>query len=152
MENESVIAIESCRGNRGPPPWSLMSMQEAATKSLTAAKSVDRLKRLHWSLKRLYQIFIAHIPLIPIYELKMAFIATRSLAAGYVVRSRLVLMLAEGASRSTIKRHLRATAPTISRWKQRLLPSGIECAAPTAFGVQVALRVHYNTTPSLSFC
>ena len=50
-------------------------MQEAATKSLTVAKSVDRLKRLHWSLKRLYQIFIAHIPSIPIYELKMAFIA-----------------------------------------------------------------------------
>ena len=51
---------------------------------------------------------------------------SRSLPAGYVFRARLVLMLAEGASYSTIKRHLRTTAPTISRWKQRFLVSGID--------------------------
>ena len=35
-------------------------------------------------------------------------------------------MLAEGASFSTIQRRLRTTAPTIIRWKQRFLASGID--------------------------
>jgi len=35
-------------------------------------------------------------------------------------------MLAEGASFNTIKQRLRTTAPTISRWKQRFLASGID--------------------------
>src|SRR5271156_3998067 len=35
-------------------------------------------------------------------------------------------MLAEGASFSTIKQRLGTTAPTISRWKQRFLVSGID--------------------------
>src|ERR1700757_4686593 len=51
---------------------------------------------------------------------------SRSLPAGYVVRARLILMLAEGAPYSTIKRQLRTTAPTISRWKVRFLRSGID--------------------------
>src|SRR5215469_10632466 len=42
---------------------------------------------------------------------------SRSLPAGYVFRARLILMLAEGAPHSAIKRQLRTTAPTISRWK-----------------------------------
>jgi hypothetical protein len=42
---------------------------------------------------------------------------SRSLPSGYVFRARLILMLAEGASFNTIKRQLRTTAPTISRWK-----------------------------------
>jgi len=50
----------------------------------------------------------------------------RSLPAGYVFRARLILMLAEGAPYRTIKRQLRTTAPTISRWKVRLLASGID--------------------------
>ena len=50
----------------------------------------------------------------------------RSLPAGYVFRARLILMLAEGASFSTIQRRLRTTAPTIIRWKQRFLASGID--------------------------
>ena len=48
-------------------------MREAATTGLTVTESVDRLKRLHWSLKRLHSIWIARIPSMPIYELKMAF-------------------------------------------------------------------------------
>jgi uncharacterized protein YerC len=44
---------------------------------------------------------------------------SRSLPAGYVFRARLILMLAEGASFSTIKQRLGTTAPTISRWQQR---------------------------------
>ena len=51
---------------------------------------------------------------------------SRSLPAGYVFRARLILMLAEDASFSTIKQRLRTTAPTISRWKQRFLASGMD--------------------------
>jgi transposase len=51
---------------------------------------------------------------------------SRSLPAGYVFRARLILMLAEGASFNTIKRQLRTTAPTISRWKARFLYAGMD--------------------------
>ncbi len=51
---------------------------------------------------------------------------SRSLPAGYVFRARLILMLARGASFNTIKQRLRTTAPTISRWKQRFLASGMD--------------------------
>jgi transposase len=51
---------------------------------------------------------------------------SRSLPAGYVFRARLILMLAEGLSYSTIKQRMGTTAPTISRWKQRFLASGID--------------------------
>src|SRR5579863_6819624 len=51
---------------------------------------------------------------------------SRSLPAGYVFRARLILMLAEGASFSAIKRQLHTTAPTISRWKARFLDSGVD--------------------------
>ena len=62
-----------------------------------------------------------------IQQLELSRIAqSRSLPAGYVFRARLVLMLAEGASYNVIKRHLRTTAPTISRWKQRFLASGVD--------------------------
>ena len=51
---------------------------------------------------------------------------SRSLPAGYVFRAKLILMLAEGASFNTIKQRLQTTAPTISRWKQRFLSSGLD--------------------------
>lgn len=51
---------------------------------------------------------------------------SRSLPAGYVFRARLILMLAEGLSYNTIKQRMGTTAPTISRWKQRFLASGID--------------------------
>jgi transposase len=50
---------------------------------------------------------------------------SRSLPAGYVFRAKLILMLAEGASFSTIKQRLDTTAPTIIRWKERFLAEGI---------------------------
>ena len=60
-------------------------------------------------------------------QLELSRIAqSRSLPAGYVFRSRLILMLAEGASFSTIKQRLGTTAPTISRWKQRFLAAGMD--------------------------
>jgi transposase len=51
---------------------------------------------------------------------------SRSLPAGYVFRAKLILMLAEGASFSAIKRQLQTTAPTIVRWKQRFRQHGLE--------------------------
>src|ERR1700693_6231166 len=51
---------------------------------------------------------------------------SRTLPAGYVFRAKLILMLAEGASFNTIKRRLQTSAPTIIRWKQRFLASGLD--------------------------
>jgi transposase len=51
---------------------------------------------------------------------------SRSLPAGYVFRARLILMLAEGASFSTIKQRLGTTAPTIIRWKNRFVAAGLD--------------------------
>src|SRR5204862_7763078 len=51
---------------------------------------------------------------------------SRSLPAGYVFRAKLVLMLAEGTPFNTIKRRLQTSAPTIIRWKQRFLQSGLD--------------------------
>ena len=48
-------------------------MLEVMKKGLSVKESVDRLKRLHWSLKRLHAIFVARIAATPVYELKMAF-------------------------------------------------------------------------------
>jgi transposase len=51
---------------------------------------------------------------------------SRTLPAGYVFRAKLILMLAEGVSFNTIKRRLQTSAPTIMRWKQRFLESGLD--------------------------
>ena len=51
---------------------------------------------------------------------------SRTLPAGYVFRAKLILMLAEGASFNTIKRRLQTSAPTIVRWKQRFLETGLD--------------------------
>jgi transposase len=51
---------------------------------------------------------------------------SRSLPAGYVFRAKLILLLAKGASFNTIKRRLQTSAPTIIRWKQRFLQSGLD--------------------------
>src|ERR1700687_2101360 len=60
-------------------------------------------------------------------QLELSRIAqSRSLPAGYVFRARLILLLAEGASFSAIKQRLGTTAPTIIRWKQRFLASGLD--------------------------
>jgi hypothetical protein len=52
--------------------------------------------------------------------------AHKRLPAGYVFRAKLILMLAEGASFNAIKQRLQTTAPTIVRWKQRFLASGLD--------------------------
>jgi transposase len=60
-------------------------------------------------------------------QLQLSSIAqSRSLPAGYVFCAKLILMLAEGVSFSAIKQRLQTTAPTIIRWKQRFLTSGLD--------------------------
>ncbi len=56
-----------------PPLAGLCSMAEAACCDWSVERSVDRLKRLHFVLKRLHEIFTARITAEPIYELKTAF-------------------------------------------------------------------------------
>lgn len=74
LQNPSRASIDSYAGFCGLPPLvGLQSMSEATTVGLTVAESVARLKRLHWSLKRLHGILVSRITSMPIYELKMAF-------------------------------------------------------------------------------
>jgi hypothetical protein len=59
---------------RGLPPLAgLSSMQRAAQCDWSLDESVERLKRLHYVLKRLYETLTARITSEPIYELKTAF-------------------------------------------------------------------------------
>ncbi|HET6407761.1 MAG TPA: hypothetical protein VFG14_07760 [Chthoniobacteraceae bacterium] len=51
----------------------LCSMAEAQCRGLSVEECVRRLKRFHYALKRLHEIFVARITAEPIYELKMAF-------------------------------------------------------------------------------
>jgi transposase len=50
---------------------------------------------------------------------------SRILAAGDVIRARMILMLADGRSYAEIRERLQTTAPTISRWKKRFLEERI---------------------------
>lgn len=69
-----VESLTEYRGYQGLPPLvGLLTMEEAATKSLTVAQAVDRMKRLNWSLRRLHGIFTSRLSSMPIYEIKMAF-------------------------------------------------------------------------------
>jgi hypothetical protein len=62
------------RGYAGLSPLvGLHSMSEALVKGLPVKEVIFRVKRLHWSLKRLHDIFVSRITAMPIYELKMAF-------------------------------------------------------------------------------
>src|SRR5687768_18370090 len=51
----------------------LCTIEDAARPGLSVEECVARLKRYHYALKRLSQIFIARITSEPIYELKSAF-------------------------------------------------------------------------------
>ncbi len=51
----------------------LCSMEQAAKPGLSIEDCVARLKRYHWVLKRLHNIFISRLTAEPVYELKMAF-------------------------------------------------------------------------------
>lgn len=49
-----------------------------------------------------------------------------SLPAGFVLRAKIILLLADGLSYAAIKEKLDTTAPTISRWKKRFLEQGLD--------------------------
>jgi hypothetical protein len=73
-QHPARVQVDSYSGFAGLPPLvGLETMAEAATTGLTVAQSVERLKRVHWSLKNLHRIFVSRITGMPIYELKMAF-------------------------------------------------------------------------------
>lgn len=59
----------------------LADTEQAKLAGLPVEECVKRLKRFHYSLWRIHQICIAHIPSEPIYELKMAFSLHSHLAA-----------------------------------------------------------------------
>lgn len=74
MSTHSPMPIDQYTGYRGLPALvGLMDMKSASTNGLTITESVDRIKKLHWALRRLHGIFVAHLASMPIYELKMAF-------------------------------------------------------------------------------
>lgn len=82
QEHYPKTHLDSYAGYAGLQPLvGLVSMREAIGRGLSVAASVNRLKRLHWSLQRLHQIFVSRITSTPIYELKMAF----SLHAHYCI-------------------------------------------------------------------
>jgi hypothetical protein len=79
---QAEVFLEDYSGYAGLPPLAgLETMREACTTGLAVAESVSRLKRLHWSLRRLHRIFVSRITSMPVYELKMAF----SLHAHYCI-------------------------------------------------------------------
>jgi hypothetical protein len=56
-----------------PPLAGLASFEAAQAPGLSVEACVNRLKRFHWSFRRLHQIFVHRLVSEPVYELKMAF-------------------------------------------------------------------------------
>jgi hypothetical protein len=71
-----------------PPLAGLASMERAVASQWSVEASVERLKRLHYVLKRLYETLTARITAEPIYELKTAFSHQAYLCAEYVTAIR----------------------------------------------------------------
>jgi len=71
-----------------PPMAGICSMEQAANPGLAVDECVARLKRFHYSFKRLHQIFNSRIASEPIYELKMAFSHHAHLCAEHVASLR----------------------------------------------------------------
>lgn len=61
------------KANIYPSLAGLCSMDRATTANWSVEASVDRLKRIHYVIKRLHEVFTARITAEPIYELKTAF-------------------------------------------------------------------------------
>jgi len=51
---------------------------------------------------------------------------SQSLPAGFVLRAKIILLLADGVCYDAIKSKLDTTAPTVSRWKKRFLADGLD--------------------------
>src|SRR5213592_3310038 len=67
-----------------PPLAGICSLPQAIKPGLSVEECVRRLKRYHYSFKRLHQICTARITAEPIYELKMAFSLHAHLCAEHV--------------------------------------------------------------------
>lgn len=63
-------------------------MPDVIKKGLSVDECVTRLKRYHYTLKRLHEIFVSHITSEPIYELKMTFSLHSHLCAEHVASLR----------------------------------------------------------------
>ena len=73
-EKSKAPDLESYQTYRGLPPLAgLCMMQDAVDRVWSVEESTERLKRLHYVVRRLYEIFTARITAEPIYELKTAF-------------------------------------------------------------------------------
>jgi hypothetical protein len=80
---------------RGLPPLAgLATMADAMKPGLSVDQCVQRLKRYHYALKRLHEIFTARLTAEPIYELKTAFSLHAHLCAEHctAVRTRIAEM------------------------------------------------------------
>src|SRR5437762_557090 len=70
----STTIMTSYKSYRNLPSLAgVCSMEDAMKPGLSVEECVGRLKRYHYSFKRLHQIFTARITAEPIYELKMGF-------------------------------------------------------------------------------
>ena len=82
----NTLNYETYRGL--PPLAGVCSMERAVQPGLSVADCVDRLKRLHFVLIRLHDIFTARITAEPIFELKTAFSRHGYLCAEHVAALR----------------------------------------------------------------
>jgi len=74
MTNEIPLGLSGYQSYRNLPALAgLGTMTDAMAIGLSVEECVGRLKRHHWTWRRLHQIFIARLTAEPIYELKMGF-------------------------------------------------------------------------------
>jgi hypothetical protein len=74
MTNEIPVGLSDYQSYRNLPALAgLGTMTDAMRIGLSVEECVRRLKRHHWTWRRLHQIFIARLTAEPIYELKMGF-------------------------------------------------------------------------------
>ena len=74
MTNQIPLGLSDYQSYRNLPALAgLGTMTDAMGIGLSVEECVRRLKRHHWTWRRLHQIFIARLTAEPIYELKMGF-------------------------------------------------------------------------------
>jgi hypothetical protein len=89
MNKTSSSSADSYQTYRGLPPVAgICPLQDAMRTGLSVDDCVSRLKRYHYTLKRLHEIFTARITSEPIYELKMAFSLHAHICAEHVASLR----------------------------------------------------------------
>lgn len=72
--NVNTLPLENYAPYRNLPELAgLCTIAEASKPGLSIDNCVDRMKRFHYSFKRLHEILVARLTAEPIYELKMAF-------------------------------------------------------------------------------